>query len=75
MAEESKKPKKEYMPPSEDFITAVTGGGSIVTDCDLCGRTCFEDSEYAGDWEEGELERLRENADKQPDKYVALIQC
>jgi len=64
--------KREWPPPSDDFMDAVTSGGSIVADCELCGRTVFEDDERAGDWELGELERLRENADKEPDKYVGF---
>lgn len=44
-------------------------GGSIVSDC-ACGRTNFIDSEDAGDWDEGELERLRELHREKPDQYV-----
>lgn len=70
MREKSK--KKEWAPPSEEFVDTVTGGGGIVADCDFCGRTLFEDFERAGDWEEGELEGLREKAEKEPDKYVGF---
>jgi len=68
MADESKTPK----PPSEDFVAVVATGGGIVADCELCGRTLFEDDELAGDWEDGELERLRERAEKDPDKCIGF---
>lgn len=61
--------KKDLRPPSEYFERALTTGGSIVMDCDFCGRTHFEDSEGAGDWDDGELEGLRAKAIAQPDKY------
>lgn len=59
-------------PPSDDFMDAVRSGGSIVTDCEACGRVFFEDDESAGDWEDGELEKLRQNAKTNPDKYFAM---
>jgi len=58
--------------PSDEFMDAVRSGSSIRRVCSLCGRTCFEDDPTAGDWEKDELEELRENAEKYPDKYVAL---
>ena len=64
--------KKDWPAPSDDFQDAVTGGGSIVADCGLCGRTVFEDDRHAGDWEEGELEGLRDKTEKEPDKYVGF---
>lgn len=59
-------------PPSDEFMDAVRYGSGIVRECEACGRICFEDDESAGSWEEGELERLRENAVKDPDKYLAM---
>lgn len=64
-------PAKPLRSPSEFFERAITDGGSIVMDCGWCGRTHFEDSERAGDWSDGELDRLRENVKEKPDKYVA----
>ena len=59
--------------PSEEFIEAFRAGiGSIRAECEFCGRECFEDDEHAGDWEDGELEKLRERAQSQPDKCVAM---
>lgn len=58
-------------PPSEEFERAVLTGGSIVRDCDFCGRTHFADSREAGDWNEGELEELRKQSEEKPDKCVA----
>jgi hypothetical protein len=73
MSEENKKlPVFSYEPASDDFMDAVRRGGGIVRECEACGRTCFEDDEHAGDWENGELERLRDNALKEPDRYVAM---
>jgi hypothetical protein len=60
------------IPPSLEFIEALSGGGHMVADCELCGRVCFEDSEIAGDWEEGELEKLREGVRTEPDKYIPM---
>lgn len=67
---EKKKPDWPKEPPSEEFLRCITDSGSIVTECDFCGRTHFADSERAGDWSCGELVRLRENAAKEPDKYI-----
>lgn len=59
--------------PTEFFKHVYHGDmGSICIDCH-CGRTHFADSERAGDWEDGELEGLRERAAKEPDKYIAHV--
>lgn len=46
------------------------GMGSIHMEC-TCGRDHFEDDERAGDWEDGELERLRKEANKPNSKTIA----
>lgn len=53
---------------SDEFADAVCDSGSIVIDCELCGRTHFNDE--TGSFEEGEYEELCKNAEKEPDKYV-----
>jgi len=57
---------------SEIFLEACEGtshSGSTVIDCELCGRTHFNSSD-TGCFEEGELEQLQKEADKDPEKYV-----
>lgn len=57
---------------SDDFIEAFRSGtGSIRGTCEWCGREFFEDNRHAGDWDEGELEKLRERA-AIDDKIVAM---
>lgn len=56
---------------SEAFANAFVRTSSIVSDC-FCGRTCFENDPSAGDWNEGELERLREMEKKEPDKFIPM---
>ncbi len=56
------------MEPSEDFLRALGQSTSLSQDCEFCGRTYFCD-EPAEDFGE-ELERLREKAENQPDKYI-----
>ena len=58
------------MSVSEEFWAAWPAGGHIVIDCG-CGRTHFADAESAGDWNEGELEELREKAKVDPEHYIA----
>jgi hypothetical protein len=53
-------------------MDSVRTGSGLVRDCEACGRTCFDDDEYAGDWEKNELETLRDNALKEPDRYIAM---
>lgn len=45
-----------------------SGTGGLVRDCS-CGRVHFHDDETE-DFDEGELEQLREKAKEQPDKYI-----
>lgn len=54
------------------FTDVVVDSGSISVDCEFCGRTFFEDSEQAGDWEPGELEGLRKRAKEEPDKVIGM---
>ena len=56
--------------PSDEFLAALHDSSSLVSSCEFCGRTYFVDNENE-DWDEGELEGLRENARKNPDKYIA----
>lgn len=55
---------------SKWFEEAFVHSGSIVIDCDLCGRTHFEDDERAGDWSPGELAKLRKNQNANPDMFI-----
>lgn len=68
MSEPTKAPEK----PSDAFMDAVRDGSTLVSDCELCGRVCFEDNELAGDWDVGELEKLRQGVKEQPDKYIPM---
>lgn len=51
---------------SNEFYHAFCRSGSLVIDCEYCGRTYFG---TGGDYEGGELERLESKAAKDPDKY------
>ena len=55
------------MPLSEYFILAFSDSGTICASCEFCGRVHFGGD---GDFDEGELESLKTNAEKEPDKYV-----
>ncbi len=55
--------------PSDMFAEIICNGGTPVSDCELCGRTHFnETGEYM---DKGELEKLLERQQAEPDKYVA----
>lgn len=57
---------------SELFNTAFNDGcGSDYFTCG-CGVTYFNDDQGACDWEQGELEGLREKARLDPEKYKAI---
>jgi hypothetical protein len=56
--------------PSEHMENAFRCGGGIRFTCH-CGRTHFEDRECAGDWDNSELEGLREAFHRDPDKTIA----
>jgi hypothetical protein len=55
-------------------MDAVITTGSIVIDCGLCGRVHFASDERTS-FEEGELEELREQAKKEPDRYFEHQCC
>jgi hypothetical protein len=51
---------------------AFSRGGCCAALTCHCGRTYFVTSEGHGDYGEGELEELRRNAEKEPDKYIEV---
>ena len=52
---------------------AFSGLATICTvTCQACGRTYFVTSSGHGDYEDGELELLREKAKANPDKFVEV---
>jgi hypothetical protein len=55
---------------SEQFWQVWPAGGQRSIDC-ACGRTHFSNSERAGTWDDGELERLREKAKADPESHIA----
>jgi hypothetical protein len=67
--------KDHDQPPSDEFMEAVVSGGSIVIECELCERVHFATWDDGAGWEEGELEGLRANAEKKPDKYIEDATC
>jgi len=75
----SKKPPVFYKnPPSEEFMLALEDtfhSGTVMADCDLCGRTTYHHKEYEwafeGDDDEDEKAFL-ENAEKYPEWYVCV---
>lgn len=60
---------KQTKPPSELFERVIRSAGSLVVDCELCGRTHFATLEE-NTFNEGELARLRERAKKHPERYI-----
>ena len=72
MTDKNNKPKIFYdQPPSKEFLSALVSTGSCVETCDFCDRTFFfPEGHY--DWDEGELERLKKNAKRNPDKYIEV---
>jgi hypothetical protein len=60
------------MTTTQTFWDVVCTAGSIVVDCGFCGRTHFVSN---GDYDEGELERLRVSAKHHPDKFVERTEC
>ena len=66
--------KQKLPEPSPEFEMAVGHAGTASILCELCGRTNF----CEGDWqhfEEGELEKLRQNAEEKPDEYFEHVDC
>ena len=59
--------------PSREFCAAVRDSGSCCqTECELCGRVYFCTGSGHGDYNEGELEGLKQKAAAEPDKYIAF---
>ena len=52
---------------SDEFYAALFHDGSIRRTCH-CGRTHF--ASWEGSFDEGELENLLSNAEREPDKYI-----
>lgn len=48
------------------------GGSCCSAHCEACGRVYFVTSPGHGDYEEGELEELRENSEKYPGIYIEV---
>jgi len=59
--------KKPLCEPSKLFEDCVRDGGSVVAECELCGRTHFGNGR---NMEEGELESLQKQAKEHPDKFL-----
>jgi hypothetical protein len=58
--------------PSEEFLDAFREVSSgMIVECDFCGRVYFA-TQDSGDYGEGELENLRAQAEKEPDKYIEV---
>ncbi len=60
------------MPATHTFWDAVCRAGTITVECGFCGRTHFVSN---GDYDDGELERLREQAEAAPDKFIEHTEC
>ena len=71
MKKNAPKPSGSLSPPSETFESSVIDGGHIVSTCEFCGRTFFEDDPDL-DWEDGEYEKLRQQAQQTPDLFIAV---
>lgn len=52
---------------SKEFLSVLSMGGCLVTDC-ICGRTHFATND--DQFDDGELEKLREMAKKEPTRYI-----
>ena len=64
--------KDNLQKPSREFEEAIIHSGSIIIDCQLCGRIHFGDNENAliEDLGEKEYKELLKNSEKNPDNYV-----
>ena len=67
-----KQPKPEAE-ASDAFWDSFCGVGSLVQKC-VCGRTHFSGLDRAGDWEEGEREKLLKLVEEKPDRYFVDYQ-
>ena len=61
--------EKKLKPPSELFEETLHSAGHLVADCTLCDRVHFA-TLSEGIYDEGELERIREQQKKEPDRYI-----
>ena len=52
---------------TKEFLTVLSMGGCLVTDC-VCGRTHF--ATHDDQYDDGELERLRQMMVKEPNLYI-----
>jgi len=65
------KTKDLKTPPSDEFMEAVVHFSTESSiECELCERVHFVDREV-NSYEEGELEELREQQSKEPDRYLS----
>lgn len=63
----------EYTDQQSRMCRAFSYGGTLCsTTCQACDRTYFVTSPGHGDYDEGELENLRELAEQSPDKYIEV---
>ena len=60
------------MTTTQTFWDVVCRAGTITVECGFCGRTHFVSD---GDYDEGELEGLREQAKASPGKFVERHEC
>lgn len=68
--------QKPKHPASHEFEDAFRANhGSIMGDCELCGRTIFCNGGHTYGYDEGELEKLQKLAKEKPDKYVEWTDC
>jgi hypothetical protein len=57
------------------FIDSICHSGSLVTDCDFCGRVHFATYGNEEFFDEGELEELYEKQKQNPEKYIEHYDC
>ncbi len=69
----NRRPVFSEVGPSEAFVEFFcTGGGSIVADCELCGRTHYDYTEaHNMDQGEKEFEGLEKKRKAKPDQYIS----
>lgn len=60
--------EKKLKPASEEFWDCIITAGSIVIDCEFCGKTHFVTDPGLYD-DEQELKELWKNEEKNPEKY------
>lgn len=71
-AKGDRRPVFSKVGPSEAFVEFFcTGGGSIVADCELCGRTHYDYTE-AHNMEPGEFKGLEKKRKAKPGQYITI---